>query len=221
MIRFETSSSYWVNSEFKILHLRAQLLNLLTLQQRGRLHPLPTQSILSFEGERVKKRVEKYDQLLEKRKKKHRGLVSYGETRKEPTTYQDALRGGDSVKWKEAMEDEFSSLKKNQTWTLTKLPAGKNVVGCKWVLKLKYKPDSFLDRYKARLVAKGYSQVYGIDFSETFLLGDIFTVVKMTSIRVLMAPAAQNNVELHQMDVKTALLNGLLDEEVYMALPEE
>lgn len=80
------------------------------------------------------------------RKKKYRGLVSYEETRKEPTTYQDALQGGDSIKWKEAMEDEVSSLKKNQTWTLTELPTGKKVVGCKWVFKIKYKPDGCVDR---------------------------------------------------------------------------
>ncbi|OAE23191.1 hypothetical protein AXG93_1630s1060 [Marchantia polymorpha subsp. ruderalis] len=112
--------------------------------------------------------VENYDQLLERRKKKHGGLVSYQETRKEPITYQEAFQGGDSVQWKEAMENESSSLKKNQTRTLTELPAGKNVVGCKWVFKIKYKPDGSVDLYKARLVAKGYSQVYGVDFSETF-----------------------------------------------------
>ncbi|OAE32324.1 hypothetical protein AXG93_809s1050 [Marchantia polymorpha subsp. ruderalis] len=113
------------------------------------------------------------------------------------------------------MEDEFSSLKKNHTWTLTELPAGKNVVGCKWIYKIKYKPDGSGDRYKAKLVAKGYSHVYGVDFSETF-----FLVVKMTSIRVLMALAAQYNLELHQMDVKTAILNGRLHEEVYMVILE-
>lgn len=93
------------------------------------------------------------------KKKNHRGLFSYEETHKEPTTYQDALQNGDSIKWKETMEDEFSSLKKNQTWTLTELPAGKNVVGCQWIYKIKYKPADSVDRYKARLVAKVYSQV--------------------------------------------------------------
>lgn len=139
-------------------------------------------------GERVRKRVKKYDQLLEKRKK-HRALFSNGETHKEPTTYQDALQSGDSIKWKEAMKDEFSSLEKNHTWTLTELPLGKNVVGCKWIYKIKYKPEGSVERYKARLVAKGYSQVYGVDFSETFS-----PVVKLTSIRILMALAAQNNL---------------------------
>ncbi|OAE21180.1 hypothetical protein AXG93_4012s1100 [Marchantia polymorpha subsp. ruderalis] len=82
-------------------------------------------------------------------------------------------------------------------------------------LQTKYKPDDAVCRYKVRLVAKGYSQVYGVDFSETFS-----PVMKITSIRVLMALAAQHNLELHQMDVKTAFLNGRLDEEVYMVLPE-
>lgn len=113
------------------------------------------------------------------------------------------------------MKDEFSSLEKNHTWTLTELPLGKNVLGGKWIFKIKYNPDGSVERYKAKLVAKGYSQVYGVDFSKTFS-----PVVKLTSTRVLMALAAQNNLRLHQMDVKTPFMNGLLDEEVNMSLPE-
>lgn len=153
-----------MNSEFKTVHLRSRL----QIQLGGSFILFPHHRSYLSKGERVRKRVERYDQRVERydqlleKKKKHRGLFSYGETHQEPTNYQETLQNGDSVKWKEAMEDEFSSLKKNQTWTLTELPAGKNVVDCKRIYKIKYKPNGSVDRYKARLVAKGYSQDYGV-----------------------------------------------------------
>ena len=86
---------------------------------------------------------------------------------------------------------------------------------CKWVFKKKFTSPNATPKYKARLVAKGFKQEYGIDFEEIFS-----PVVKMTTLRVMLALAATENLELAQMDVKTAFLHGDLDEEIYMAQPE-
>ena len=71
-------------------------------------------------------------------------------------------------KWCIAMDEEFQALQQQATWSLVPLPASKNVVGCKWVYKLKHHSDGSIARYKARLVAKGFHQQYGVDFDETF-----------------------------------------------------
>ncbi|KAL0414014.1 UNVERIFIED_CONTAM: Retrovirus-related Pol polyprotein from transposon TNT 1-94 [Sesamum radiatum] len=103
----------------------------------------------------------------------------------------------------------------NHTWELMDLPPGSTPLGCKWILKRKYKADGSIDKYKARLVAKGFKQKEGLDFFDTYS-----PVTRITSIRVLIAIAALYDLEIHQMDVKTAFLNGELDEEIYMEQPE-
>ena len=114
------------------------------------------------------------------------------------------------------MEDEMQSLQKNQTWDLVKLPKGKKAIGCKWVYTKK-EDSNFKGglRYKARLVAKGYAQKEGIDYNEVFSL-----VVKHSSIRILLTMVAQFDLELAQMDVKTAFLHGDLEEEIFMSQPD-
>ncbi|KAL0437633.1 UNVERIFIED_CONTAM: Retrovirus-related Pol polyprotein from transposon TNT 1-94 [Sesamum radiatum] len=92
---------------------------------------------------------------------------------------------------------------------------GSTPLGCKWILKRKYKADGSIDKYKARLVAKGFKQKEGFDFFDTYS-----PVTRITSIRVLIAIAALYDLEIHQMNVKTAFLNGELDEEIYMEQPE-
>jgi len=105
----------------------------------------------------------------------------------------------------------MDSLAKNNTSDLVELPEGRSVVGCKWVFKLKWKVDGNTERYKVRLVVKGYSQVEGLDFHEVFS-----PVVKLVSIRTVLALTALLNFELEQLDVKTTFLHGDLDEEIYM-----
>src|SRR5665213_3340007 len=95
------------------------------------------------------------------------------------------------------------------------VPDGRQPIGCKWVFKRKLNSDGSIMRYKARLVAKGYAQQFGIDYDETYA-----PVAKFTSIRALIAIGASHDLEMHQMDVKTAFLNGDLNEEIYMAVPE-
>ena len=112
------------------------------------------------------------------------------------------------------MDDEINSMHMNGVWDLVELPHGCKPVGCKWVFKTKRDSNGKVERYKARLVVKGYSQREGIDFKETFS-----PVSTKDSFRVIMAIVAHFDLELHQMDVKTAFLNGDLDEEVYMEQP--
>ena len=113
------------------------------------------------------------------------------------------------------MQSEMDSLHKNSTWELVHLPVGKRSLPCKWIYKLKVTDSASKPRYKARLVAKGFRQQEGIDFEEIFS-----PVVKMTTLRCVLALAAQFDMELVQMDVKTVFLHGDLQEEIYMQQPE-
>ena len=133
-----------------------------------------------------------------------------------PSTYTEVISNPDGVKWKQAMNEEMQSLHKNKTWELVTLPKGKKAIGCKWVYAKKEGfPGKNEIRYKARLVAKGYAQKEGIDYNEVFS-----PVVKHSSIRILLALVAQYDLELVQLDVKTAFLHGDLEEEIYMTQPD-
>ena len=123
--------------------------------------------------------------------------------------YKDAIQSSDSLHWQVAMNQEIESLQINQTWALVQLPNGKKEIGCKWVYA---KQGRF--RYKAQLVAKGYAQKEGIDYNEIFS-----PVVQHSFLRILLALVAQFNLELAQLDVKTAFLHGDLGEEIYMVQP--
>jgi hypothetical protein len=135
-----------------------------------------------------------------------------------PLTYREAIGNSKKARWKEAMGEEMQSLYKNEIWELVQLPKGKKAIGCKWVYtKKKGSTEKEKDdiRFKARLVAKGYTQKEGIDYNEVFS-----PVVKYSSISVLLALVAQFDLELVQLDMKTAFLHGDLEEDIYITQPD-
>ena len=121
----------------------------------------------------------------------------------------------DSFFWKEAVNSAIDSILSNHTWELVDLPLGNKPLGSKWIFKRKMKADGTIDKYKARLVVKGFKQKEGLDYFDTYS-----PVTRITSIRMLIVLAAVYGLKIHQMDVKTAFLNGDLEEKIYMEQPE-
>lgn len=130
----------------------------------------------------------------------------------EPKSVAEALL---NPAWKQAMELEMKALLDNDTWTISNLPTGRKLVGCKWIFRVKYKPDGTVERYKARLVTKGYSQREGLDFHETFS-----HIVKMVIVRSVIALVVIRNWTIFQLDVNNAFWHGDLNECVFM-MPSE
>jgi hypothetical protein len=130
----------------------------------------------------------------------------------EPSNYQEAAQ---HQVWRDAMVEEYTSIMQNDVWEVVPRPTDRAVVGSRWIYKIKHGADGSIEKYKARFVAKGFSQKEGIDYEETFA-----PVARYTSIRAIISFAAQMGWQIHQMDVKTAFLNGVLKEEVYIEQPE-
>ncbi|KXJ83029.1 hypothetical protein RP20_CCG009471 [Aedes albopictus] len=132
-----------------------------------------------------------------------------------PESLSDLQIRDDRNLWQQAMKEEMDSLERNGTWTLTKLPAGRSAISCKWIFKIKPGEDGQPTRYKARLVARGFSQKRGFDYSETYS-----PVARLDTLRTVLAMANREGMVVHKMDVKTVFLNGELTEEIYMEQPE-
>ncbi|KAK4395665.1 Retrovirus-related Pol polyprotein from transposon RE2 [Sesamum angolense] len=130
----------------------------------------------------------------------------------EPENFETAVK---HKVWVQAMEEEIKMVEKNNTWELADRPKDKEVIGVKWIYKMKLNADGSIQKHKARLVAKGYSQLPGIDYTETFA-----PVARLDTIRALIAIAANKKWEIYQMDVKSAFLNGYIDEEIYVEQPQ-
>jgi hypothetical protein len=113
------------------------------------------------------------------------------------------------------MHDELHQFTRNDVWALVPHPAEQNIIGTKWILKNKIDEHGTVVRNKARLVAQGYTQIKGVEFDETFA-----PVARLESIRILLSIACHLGFKLYQMDVKSAILNGVLQEEVYVEQPK-
>ena len=131
----------------------------------------------------------------------------------EPTKVDEAFL---EPEWIQAMQEELHQFELNNVWELVKRPDPRkhNIIGTKWIYRNKQDENGLVVRNKARLVAQGYTQVEGIDFDETFA-----PVARLEAIRILLAYANHHDITLYQMDVKSAFLNGKLEEEVYVAQP--
>lgn len=134
--------------------------------------------------------------------------------RDDPASYAEAMRGPHSEKWSIAISEEIEMLQKNDTWEVVERPPHRTIVATKWVFRVKRHPDGTLDRFKARLVAKGFSQVPGVDFDATFA-----PTISRISLRVFLFLAAHLDLLVHQMDAKSAFLQGTLEHEIYVAQP--
>jgi hypothetical protein len=128
-----------------------------------------------------------------------------------PRTIEEAYSSPDADYWKEAVRSEMNSIMSNGTWKVVDHPYGCKPVGCKWVFKKKFRPNGTIEKYKASFVAKDYTQKEGEDFFDTYS-----RVARLTIIRVLLSFPASYGLFVHQMDVKTAFLNGELEEEIYI-----
>jgi hypothetical protein len=132
----------------------------------------------------------------------------------DPNTYKQAMSASDSARWQEAIDEELNSMQENNVWELVPKPPGVKLIRCRWVFKKKFNADGTLDRYKARLVAKGFTQEFGVDYEEVFA-----PVSKHSTFRALLALVASEDLELYHWDVRTAFLQGDLEEEIYMEQP--
>ena len=132
-----------------------------------------------------------------------------------PTSYKEALNRVDSPLWKRAIDEELDAHAKNKSWEVVNIPEGRKPVGFKWVFKIKRSPGGDAQGYKARLCAQSFAQQAEVDYDEIFS-----PVVRFESVRVLLAIAAQENLEALQFDVSTAYLNSDLCETVYMRIPD-
>ena len=139
-----------------------------------------------------------------------------GQRLPDPNSFTEAWESPHQPLWKEAMVEEVKALQLNDTWELVDggIPFDSNAIGSRWIFKTKEKPDG-TTRYKARLVIKGYEQQYGIDYTETYA-----PVGRLDALRILLALAAEHALKLHHIDIVTAFLNPVLDQDdIFMLLP--
>ena len=130
----------------------------------------------------------------------------------EPSSFEE---GVEDPAWVDAMVEEYDSIVRNSAWEIVPRLEGKLVVGSRWIYKVKQAVDGSVEKYKARFFSQGFSQIEGIDYEETFA-----PVARYSSIRTILSLRAQMGWHIHQMDVKIAFLNEIIEEEVYIEQPE-
>ena len=142
--------------------------------------------------------------------------AAIGDAHDDPTTVKEAQSRSDWPLWQQAMDREMKTLEDAGTWETVLRPTGRNIVGSKWVFRIKRKSDGSIDKYKARLVAQGFTQIHGTDYFETYS-----PVAKLTSFRAILALAAREDWDIDCFDFNGAYLNGELskEEDIYMKNP--
>ena len=129
----------------------------------------------------------------------------------EPINYEEAMT---NKVWKEVMTEELNAIERNKTWELTKLLVNKKVIHVKWIFKMKLKPNGEVAKHKARPVTRGFMQKVGMDYFEVYAL-----VTRLETMRLIVDITCGRNWPLFHLDVKSAFLNGPLDEVVYVTQP--
>ena len=176
-----------------------------------------------FKGLNRRERRQLQEDLRKRRKNTHAALLSIVPEDLRavdvmiPSTYEEAMTGKYVTQWRAAIKSELGSLLENKTWSDGKapvIPPGKKCVKTKWVFDVKRNEKGKVTRFKARLVAKGFTQRRGVDYNATFS-----PVMQPALLRSLLAVAAYEDWEIHQVDIRTAFLYGSLDEEIYIELP--
>jgi hypothetical protein len=137
-------------------------------------------------------------------------------TQADPKTLHEARLRAEWPLWQEAMAHKITMLEQARTWAPIPHPPGKNIVGSKWVFRIKHNADGSIEKYKARVVARGFTQVFGEDYYDTFS-----PVAKLASFRAVLALAVHHDWEIEMFDFNSAYLNSKLeeDEEIHMQLP--
>jgi hypothetical protein len=130
----------------------------------------------------------------------------------EPADFEEAKI---DQNWIAAMKEELFIIERNKTWELVNRPQNRKVIEVKWVYRTKLNADGSINKHKTRLVVKGYAQIFGVDYSDTFA-----PVARLDTIILLLVVVAQKNWKVYQLDVKSAFLNGFLQEEIYVEQPE-
>jgi hypothetical protein len=133
----------------------------------------------------------------------------------EPLSSSGRCKASASEQWKHAALEELNAHSTNGTWKLVPRPAGKKVIGSKWVFKVKCNADGSIEGYKGRVIAKGYNQRPGFDFIEIFT-----PTVRMPTVRVVLAISALHDYHLRSIDISHAYLNGEMDCDVYREQPK-
>jgi hypothetical protein len=179
--------------------------------------PESHEPVIHVDDETLEEIPEEDNNIVARKSKRYRVVKFFGEdfiiylVEDTPTTIVEAYFSLDADLWKEAVQSGMDSIMSNGTWEVVDRPYGCKPMGCKWVFKKKLRPDGTIKKYKTRLVAKDYTQKKGEDYFDTYS-----PVARLTTICVLLSLAASHGLLIHQMDVKTAFLNGEIEEEIYM-----
>jgi len=132
----------------------------------------------------------------------------------DPQSYNKAMVRSDATEWDAACKDKIHNFQQMGVYNIVLQPKGCKVVGSKWVLCIKHGPDGQVQKYKAHIITQGFTQVEGLDYDQTFA-----PVIKLSTFCAILTIAVQQNLTIHQMDIKAAYLNGKLKEEIYMEAP--